>query len=149
MEQKRNNLTLGDLLVSLRNMVDTFVAYNGLAWEKYQKQYENEHGFSIGVPLSLHSFLGSDLLIDFAYLAKEVENHEAFVREIWLRSQGTQCIKSDEDRQNCRRAFGDIVGKIGFEFDGERFYNLRWIDDEDCRIRNILVKEDRLYTQWF
>lgn len=151
MEQKHNDLTLGETLITMRNMVDTFVSMNDLAWEKYREKYKAEHGFEIGRSLSLQSYIGTDLLIDLAYLAYEVEKGEPFTREYWIRSMGTQCIKDEEDKELVRNAFGDILGKFSLTFDGKLFQDIHWFEDEDCLIENAILHHGdfNLYYKFF
>ena len=148
MEEKRNNLTLGEMLILMRDMVDSFICEHELAWDKYREAYKEEHGFDVGRSLSLHSYIGSDLLIDFAYLAKAVESGVPFERECWVRSQGVQNIVNDEDRDINRRVWSDVVGKFRYRFDGKLFQDVEWFQDEDCKIDNKFVEKDILKVRY-
>lgn len=146
-------MTIGGAMYSIRNMVDAFVREHSFEWNKYRDAYQEqsrlEHlklwpestykGVKIGVPLSMQSYIASDLLIDFVFLALEVEGQRPFVREYWLRSQGVQCIKDAEDIENNRKVFSDIVAKIKVEFDGKEFTKIEWFEDEDCKIKNHFI----------
>ena len=147
--EEQNNRTLGETLILLQKMVDSFTSVNYNSWEKFRENYEKEHGFRIDRPLSMQSYIGSDLLIDFAYLAQESELRVPFVREYWIRSQGVQCIRDDEDRENNNKVWGDVVGKIHLEFDGQFFQNIGWFEDEKCQIKNRLIEEGLLYEQYY
>ena len=81
-------------------------------------------------------------LIDFAFLALEAEKKEPFVREYWIRSQGTQCIKNESDVEANRNVWSDIVAKILVEFDGKEFTKVAWFQDEDCKLKNSFIKDD-------
>lgn len=143
-------MKIGGALYSIRNMVDAFVREHSVEWNKCRDAYQeksrleylkmfpesNFSGATLGVPLSMQSYIGSDLLIDFVFLALETEGERPFVREYWLRSQGVQCIKNEEDRENNRKVFKDIVAKFKVEFDGKEFTKIEWFEDEDCQIHN-------------
>ena len=56
---------------TIRAMVDNFINDFGhqRQWEKLNEEYKESHGFHKGPQsLSLQSYIGSDLLIDFIYL---------------------------------------------------------------------------------
>ncbi len=144
-------MKIGKMLYTLREMVDSFVAEHNLAWDRYREKVEKEKGYSKGVNLSMQSYLGSDLLIDFAYLALEYDKGIPFEREYWIRSQGVQCIKNpkDESEKQMHRVFGDIVAKIKVVFDGNEFADPMWIQDDDCLIENKFIKENKLYQRYF
>lgn len=146
---KQNGRTLGETLIILQEMVDSFVGVNHDAWEKVREAYKKEHGFPIGVSLSMQSYVGSDLLIDFAYLAKATEDSVPFKREYWIRSQGVQCIKNEEDKDINRNVWGDILGKIRLEYDGTHFNGIEWFEDEDCKIKNLLIDKGLLYERYY
>lgn len=135
----------------IRTAVDNFL--NEYAherqWDKINEEYKKEHGFSLGrESLSLQSFIGSDMLIDFIYLARDVENGLPFTNEYWIRSMGTQCIRNDKDRED-NRVFSDILAKLSVTFDGKEFTDIHWIQDEDCLIDNTFIKENKLYKYMF
>lgn len=130
---------------TIRAMVDNFINVHEHQWRKINEEYKKEHGFSKGKEsLSLQSYIGSDLLIDFIYLAKQVEEGVPFTNEYWIRSMGTQCIRNDKDRED-NRVFSDILGKMSVTFDGTEFTDIHWIQDSDCLVNNELLKENKLY----
>ena len=146
-------MTLGETMHKIRLMVDEFIREHQWEWEKvreaykqktkeeYQKFYKSDfEGFSLGRSLSFQSHVGTDLLIDFVFLALESEKKQPFVREYWIRSHGTQCIKNDEDARINRDIFHDILGKIRVKFDGEEFTDVSWFEDEDCLLINKFIK---------
>lgn len=149
-------MTTAETLFKIRNMVDDFIREHWCAWdrtreeyrlktkEEYLKVYPNSNfdGHTLGRSLSLQSYIGSDLLIDFVYLALRAEKKEPFVQEYWIRSQGVQCIKSREDVEDNRRVWSDIVAKILVEFDGEKFTKVAWFQDEDCKLENFFIKDN-------
>lgn len=149
-------MTLGETLYTIRRMVDEFIREHQLKWEKIREEYKEKsrqeylkiypdssfEGHTLGRPLSLQSYIGSDLLIDFAFLALEAEKKEPFIREYWIRSQGTQCIKSESDVEANRNVWSDIVAKILVEFDGKEFTKVAWFQDEDCKLKNSFIKDD-------
>ena len=138
-------------LLTIRAMVSEFISEfsHQKQWEKLNEEYKEKHGFYKGPQsLSLQSYIGSDLLIDFIYLARDVENGEPFTNEYWIRSQGTQCCRDENDKYACR-AFKDILGKISVTFNGNVFTDIRWVEDEDCLIKNRFVKENVLYFNAF
>ena len=149
-------MTLGETLYTIRRMVDEFNREHQLKWDKIREEYKEKsrqeylkiypdssfEGHTLGRPLSLQSYIGSDLLIDFAFLALDAEKKEPFVREYWIRSQGTQCIKNEKDVKDNRRVWSDIVAKILVEFDGKEFTKVAWFQDEDCKLKNHFIKDN-------
>ena len=149
-------MTLGETLHTIRRMVDEFIREHQIKWDKEREEYKEKsrqeylkiypdssfEGFPLGRPLSLQSYIGSDLLIDFTFLALEVEKKEPFIREYWIRSQGTQCIRNEKDVKENRRVWSDIVAKILVEFDGKEFTKVAWFQDEDCKLKNSFIKGD-------
>ena len=149
-------MTLGETLYTIRRMVDEFNREHQLKWDRIREEYKEKsrqeylkiypdssfEGHTLGRPLSLQSYIGSDLLIDFAFLALEAEKKEPFIREYWIRSQGTQCIKSESDVEANRNVWSDIVAKILVEFDGKEFTKVAWFQDEDCKLENSFIKDD-------
>lgn len=137
-------------------MVDEFNREHNLKWDKIREEYKEKsrqeylkiypdssfEGHTLGRPLSLQSYIGSDLLIDFAFLALEAEKKEPFIREYWIRSQGTQCIKSESDVEANRNVWSDIVAKILVEFDGKEFTKVAWFQDKDCKLENSFIKDN-------
>ena len=114
-------------------------------WDKVNEEYKKAHGFSKGQEsLSLQSYVGSDLLIDFIYLARDVEEGKPFTNEYWIRSMGTQCISDEKDKE-ANRVFSDILAKISVTYDGSEFTDIHWFEDEDCLIKNKFVEENKLY----
>ena len=65
-----------------------------------------------------------------------------FFHEYWIRSQGTQCIKNENDVEVNRRVWKDIVAKILVEFDGEEFTKVAWFQDKDCKLENYFIKDN-------
>lgn len=129
----------------VRYMVDSFVSRHYNAWEKVRDQYEKEHnGITLGRPLSLQSFIGSDLTIDLYSLANDIEEKDSFKNEYWIRSQGMQCIRNEEDREVNKRVWSDVVGKFEVEKNGDRI-DFRWLQDEDCKVQNTLLRDGILY----
>lgn len=149
-------MTLGETLYTIRRMVDEFNREHQIQWDKVREEYKEKsrqeylkiypdssfEGHTLGRPLSLQSYIGSDLLIDFAFLALEAEKKEPFIREYWIRSQGTQCIKSESDVEANRNVWSDIVAKILVEFDGKEFTKVAWFQDKDCKLENSFVKDN-------
>ena len=149
-------MTLGETLYTIRRMVDEFNREHQIQWDKIREEYKEKsrqeylkiypdssfEGFPLGRPLSLQSYIGSDLLIDFTYLALEAEKKEPFIREYWIRSQGTQCIKNESDVEANRNVWSDIVAKILVEFDGKEFTKVAWFQDEDCKLKNSFIKDN-------
>ena len=149
-------MTLGETLYTIRRMVDEFIREHQLKWDRIREEYKEKsrqeylkiypdssfEGHTLGRPLSLQSYIGSDLLIDFTFLALEAEKKEPFIREYWIRSQGTQCIKSESDVEANRNVWSDIVAKILVEFDGKEFTRVAWFQDEDCKLKNSFIKDN-------
>ena len=149
-------MTLGETLYTIRRMVDEFIREHQLKWEKVRGEYKEKsrqeylkiypdssfEGHTLGRSLSLQSYIGSDLLIDFTFLALEVEKKEPFIREYWIRSQGTQCIRNEKDVKENRRVWSDIVAKILVEFDGKEFTKVAWFQDKDCKLENSFIKDN-------
>ena len=149
-------MTLGETLYTIRRMVDEFNREHNLKWDKIREEYKEKsrqeylkiypdssfEGHTLGRPLSLQSYIGSDLLIDFAFLALEAEKKEPFIREYWIRSQGTQRIKSESDVEANRNVWSDIVAKILVEFDGKEFTKVAWFQDKDCKLENSFIKDN-------
>ena len=149
-------MTLGETLNTIRRMVDEFNREHRLKWDKIREEYKEKsrqeylkiypessfEGHTLGRPLSLQSYIGSDLLIDFTFLALEVEKKEPFVREYWIRSQGTQCIRNESDVEANRNVWSDIVAKILVEFDGKEFTKVDWFQDDDCKLKNRFIKDN-------
>ena len=147
-------MTLGETLHTIHRMVGEFISEHQIKWDKVREEYKEKsrqeylkiypdssfEGHTLGRPLSLQSYIGSDLLIDFTFLALEVEKKEPFIREYWIRSQGTQCIKSESDVEANRNVWSDIVAKILVEFDGEKFTKVAWFQDDDCKLKNSFIK---------
>ena len=63
-----------------------------------------------------------------------------FIHEYWIRSNGLQCIKNNEDAETNRKVYSDIIGKFIVEFDGEVVTRIEWVQDDDCLIKNKLIK---------
>ena len=149
-------MTLGETLYTIHGMVDEFIREHQLKWDRIREEYKEKsrqeylkiypdssfEGHTLGRPLSLQSYIGSDLLIDFTFLALDAEKKEPFVREYWIRSQGTQCIKSESDVEANRSVWSDIVAKILVEFDGKEFTRVAWFQDEDCKLKNSFIKDN-------
>ena len=149
-------MTLGETLHTIRGMVSEFINEHQIKWDKVREEYKEKsrqeylkiypnssfEGHTLGRSLSLQSYIGSDLLIDFAYLALEVEKKEPFIHEYWIRSQGTQCIRNESDVEANRNVWSDIVAKILVEFDGKEFTKVAWFQDEDCKLKNSFIKDD-------
>ena len=149
-------MTLGETLYTIRRMVDEFIREHQLKWDRIREEYKEKsrqenlkicpdssfEGLPLGRPLSLQSYIRSDLLIDFTFLALEAEKKEPFIREYWIRSQGTQCIKSESDVEANRNVWSDIVAKILVEFDGKEFTKVAWFQDEDCKLKNHFIKDN-------
>ena len=149
-------MTLGETLYTIHGMVDEFIREHQLKWDRIREEYKEKsrqeylkiypdssfEGHTLGRPLSLQSYIGSDLLIDFTFLALEAEKKEPFIREYWIRSQGVQCIKNKSDVEANRNVWSDIVAKILVEFDGKEFTKVAWFQDEDCKLKNSFIKDD-------
>lgn len=149
-------MTLGETLHKIHGMVDEFIREHQIKWDKVREEYRLKtkeewlkvypnsafDGHHLGRSLSLQSHLGSDLLIDFTFLALKVEKKAPFIHEYWIRSQGVQCIKDENDVEVNRRVWKDIVAKILVEFDGEKFTKVAWFQDKDCKIENYFIKNN-------
>ena len=147
-------MTLGETLHTIHRMVGEFISEHQIKWDKVREEYKEKsrqeylkiypdssfEGHTLGRPLSLQSYIGSDLLIDFTFLALKVEKKEPFIHEYWIRSQGTQCIKNEKDVKANRSVWSDIVAKILVEFDGEKFTKVAWFQDDDCKLKNSFIK---------
>ena len=146
-------MTLGETLHTIRGMVSAFICEHQIQWDKVREEYKEKsrqeylkiypdssfEGHTLGRPLSLQSYIGSDLLIDFTFLALDAEKKEPFVREYWIRSQGTQCIRNESDVEANRNVWSDIVAKILVEFDGKEFTKVAWFQDDDCKLKNRFI----------
>lgn len=146
-------MTLGVTLHRINRMVSEFISEHQIKWERVRDEYKEKsrqeylkiypdssfEGHTLGSHLSLQSYIGSDLLIDFTFLALEVEKKEPFIREYWIRSQGTQCIKNEKDVKANRSVWSDIVAKILVVFDGKEFTKVAWFQDEDCKLKNSFI----------
>ena len=149
-------MTLGETFHKIHGMVDEFIREHQVKWdivrEEYKEKTRQEYlkvfpnasfdGHTLGRSLSLQSHLGSDLHIDFTFLALKVEKKEPFIHEYWIRSQGVQCIKDENDVEVNRRIWRDIVAKILVEFDGEKFTKVAWFQDDDCKLENYFIKDN-------
>ena len=149
-------MTLGETLHTIHRMVGEFISEHQIKWDKVREEYKEKsrqeylkiypdssfEGYTLGRSLSLQSYIGSDLLIDFTFLALGAEKKEPFVREYWIRSQGVQCIKNESDVEANRNVWSDIVAKILVEFDGKEFTKVAWFQDEDCKLKNSFIKGD-------
>lgn len=149
-------MTLGETLHKIHGMVDEFIREHQVKWDRVREEYRLKtkeewlkvypnsafDGHHLGRSLSLQSHLGSDLLIDFTFLALKVEKKAPFIHEYWIRSQGVQCIKDENDVEVNRRVWKDIVAKILVEFDGEKFTKVAWFQDKDCKIENYFIKNN-------
>lgn len=146
---------IGNVQKTIYNMVYEFINEHQIAWENYReekrKQSIEEHlkfypdatnfnGIMPGRSLSYQSFIGTDLLIDFWYLASKMESSVPFIHEYWIRSNGVQCIKESVDAEYNRKVWSDILGKFVVEFDGEVVTRIEWVQDDDCLIKNKLIK---------
>ena len=128
----------------LRAMINDFLNEfsHQRQWEKINTEYKEAHGISKGSEsLSMQSYIGSDLLIDFIYLAQDAEAGEPFINEYWIRSMGTQCCRTESAKEAVRGAFRDILAKISVTLDGKEFTDIHWIEDEECLIKNNFVEE--------
>ena len=147
-------MTLGETLHTIHRMVGEFIREHQIKWDRMRDEYKEKtrqeylkiypdssfEGHTLGRPLSLQSYIGSDLLIDFTSLALKVEKKEPFTHEYWIRSEGTQCIKDESDVEANRSVWSDIVAKILVEFDGEKFTKVAWFQDDDCKLKNSFIK---------
>ena len=125
-------------------MVDSFVNRHWNQWEDYRDKYKAEHGYDKGVSLSMQSYIGSDLTIDMYSLANDIEEKDAFVNEYWIRSQGIQCIRDEEDRKANDSVWSDVLGKFTITKNGDDI-SFKWIQDEKCLVNNTLIRDDKLY----
>ena len=136
----------------MRSMVDSFISLHWSKWEDIRAAYKAEHGFEKGPSISMQSYIGSDLTIDMAYLAKDIEERDEFTNEYWIRSQGMQCIRDEADREANKAVWRDVLGKfiVRKTAKGANDYNIEfeWIQDEDCLVENVLLKEGKLYQRW-
>lgn len=146
-------MTLGKTLHRINRMVNEFISEHHLEWDRVREEYKEKtrqeylkihpdssfEGHTLGRSLSLQSYIGSDLLIDFTFLALKVEKKEPFIHEYWIRSQGTQCIKDESDVEANRSVWSDIVAKILVVFDGKEFTKVAWFQDEDCKLKNSFI----------
>ena len=80
-------MTTAETLFKLRNMVDDFIREHSYHWDKVREAYRLKtkeewlklypksefEGHQLGRSLSLQSHIGSDMLIDFVYLAAAIE----------------------------------------------------------------------------
>lgn len=138
---------IGEALYTMRRMVDSFVSRHQDAWEEFRSSYEKEHKYGIGVPLSMQSYLGSDLTIDMAFLAKDIEERGDFTNEYWIRSQGMQCIRTESDRVANGSVWSDVLGKFRVTKKGDNI-TFEWFQDDMCRLDNGLIKDEKLYYNW-
>lgn len=140
---------IGKALITMRNMVDSFICVHQYAWDKFQDKYKKEHiGIGCGRDtLSMQSFVGSDLTIDLAYLANDIETRGDFTNEYWIRSQGIQCIRNEKDRENNERVWSDIAGKFKVIRKGDDI-TFEWMQDDKCRVENQFLKDGKLYERW-
>jgi hypothetical protein len=146
---------IGNVQRTIYNMVYEFINEHQIAWDNYREEKRKESieehlkiypdatdfkGIMPGRSLSYQSFIGTDLLIDFWYLASKMESSVPFVHEYWIRSNGVQCIKESGDAEHNRKVWSDIIGKFVVEFDGEVVTRIEWVQDDDCLIKNRLIK---------
>lgn len=146
---------ISKLQKTIYDMVSEFINEHLIAWENYREEkrkksieehlkfYPNDtnyNGIMPGRTLSFQSFIGTDLLIDFWFLASKMELSVPFLHEYWIRSNGVQCIKTDEDAEINRKVWSDIIGKFIVEFDGEVVTRIEWVQDNDCLLKNKLIK---------
>lgn len=146
---------IGNVQRTIYNMVNEFINEHQIAWDNYREEKRKESieehlkfypdatdykGVMPGRSLSFQSFIGTDLLIDFWYLASKIEARLPFVHEYWIRSNGVQCIKESGDAETNRKVWSDIIGKFVVEFDGEVVTRIEWVQDDDCLIKNRLIK---------
>lgn len=140
---------------AIYDMVYEFINEHSIDWDNYREEKRkksieehlkfypdatNYKGIMPGRDLSFQSFIGTDLLIDFWYLASKMELSVPFIHEYWIRSNGVQCIKNDEDAETNRKIWSDIIGKFIVEFDGKVVKRIEWVQDNDCLIKNKLIK---------
>jgi hypothetical protein len=128
-------------------MVDSFINRHWTDWSDLNDRYKAEHGFDKGASsISLQSYIGSDLTIDMACLAKDIEERESFTNEYWIRSRGIQCIRNEEDREN-NRIWSDVLGKFTVTKSGDDI-SFAWIEDESCLLKNTLIRDKVLYDRY-
>ena len=142
---------------TIYSMVYEFVNEHQIAWDNYREEKRKESieahlvfypddvnykGFAPGRALSMQSFISFDLLIDFAYLAEEMESGQPFRNEYWIRSNGVQCVRNDVEADANSRVWSDILTKLVVEYDGEVITRIEWLQDDDCRIENKLIKQN-------
>jgi len=140
---------IGKALITMRSMVDSFVSDAWAQWDVINSQYKEQHGYSKGPSLSMQSFIGSDLTIDLAYLAKDLEERTSFTNEYWIRSQGMQCIRTDEDRDANKKVWHDVLAKFKVTKADDGDITFEWFEDEDCLVKNPLLKKGILFESWF
>lgn len=141
---------------AIYTMVNNFVNEYVVEWEKVREEKRQESvdehkklfpnddyvGIAPGRSLSLQSYIASDLLIDFWYLAHSMEMEKPFVYEYWIRSNGVQCIKSRDDLNYNRGVWGDVLAKFIIEFDGYEVKRIDWFQDNDCLVMNKFVVDN-------
>lgn len=131
----------------MRMMVDSFVSRHWTSWRDFNEKYKAEHGYYKGAAsISLQSYIGSDLTIDLAYLARDIEEKESFVNEYWIRSHGTQCIRNEQDRES-NSLWSDVLAKFTVTKNGDDI-SFAWIEDENCLIKNTLIRDKVLYDRY-
>lgn len=142
--------------MTIHNMVREFVNEHMIEWDRVreEKRLESvEHfkkiyplsdykGIAPGRSLSLQSYIASDLLIDFMYLAESIEVGNPFLKEYWIRSNGIQCINSRKDVSDNRAVWNDVLAKFIVEFDGKKIVRIEWFQDNDCLLQNKLITDD-------
>ena len=135
-------MTIAETQIQIRKMVDDYIREHNWDWDKYREQKEKEKGYSPGRSLSFQSHIGTDLLIDFCFLAARMENEDPFVNEYWIRSHGTQCLKKVEDYEVNKSVWSDVLAKFIVVFDGKEVTKIEWIHDDDCCIKNRFCEND-------
>ena len=148
---------ISNLQRTIYNMVYEFINEHQIAWDNYREEKRKESieehlkfypnatdykGVMPGRSLSFQSFIGTELLIDFWYLASKMESSVPFVHEYWIRSNGVQCIKESGDAETNRKVWSDILTKLVVEYDGEIITRIEWLQDDDCRIENKFIKKN-------
>lgn len=139
---------IGKALITMRNMVDSFVSLGWSQWDRINDEYKRTYGYPKGPSLSMQSYIGSDLTIDLAYLAKDLEERMSFTNEYWIRAQGIQCIRTEEDREANEKVWHDILGKFKVTKSEDGEITFEWFEDESCQIKNSLLKDGKLYERW-